>query len=767
MLSFFAHLRLRWKIAILVLALHGALGTAFSAALTRIFNTPIQKELEHRGSLITRHLAESVIDPFLLNDLLRLQQLADNTVALEDDIVYVFIATPGGGPLVHTFADGFPKALLTAHQPVPEEGLSILRLDTERGVIFDFASPILEDQDYYVHVGLANIHLIQALASARGLLYIVLAVFGVIGFVVALVVAAFITRPLTLLAKGAEEIGRGELGKQIPVAGEDELGQLARKFNEMSDSLARLMAERLRSEQEQKEALALMEGIANGIGEGIMLLDLDFRIVWANTYILEQYALSLDEIRGKSCYEVTHSRSTPCSPPHDSCPILQEQVAGRPVPLEHVHLDRHGNRSLVEVVVYTLQDEEGDVYQFLHISRDITERVEKVKLEDQLRHSLKMEAIGRLSGGMAHDFNNILTAIMGFSELGMVSVREGDPLRDKFVAILEASKRGAELTRQLLAFSRKQVVIPQVINLNAVITNFSRMMHRLVGDDVELQLVCRPGIGNIKADPGQIEQILMNLAVNAREAMPSGGKLTIATDMRSPRYHDMRQPWDDGAGFVMLSVADSGHGISSEDQERIFEPFFTTKSQGTGLGLATVYGIVKQHGGVIELESAPGQGTTFFLYFPEVGEDLQDTLVRKSKPGEMSRGTETILVVDDSPDLVSLLSEILSLLGYTILGATSPQDAIKVSRTATGTIDLLLTDVVMPEMNGVELAVLLVRERPGLKVIYMSGYADNYPGFADGTEGLPFLEKPIMPTTLARKVRDVLDGVGSTTEGTA
>ena len=229
----------------------------------------------------------------------------------------------------------------------------------------------------------------------------------------------------------------------------------------MSGSLSLLMAERLRAEQKQKESLSLMEGIANGIGEGILVLDLDFRIVWANKYILEQYGMDLGAMRGKFCYEVTHGRSSPCSPPHDPCPILLEQGAGRPIPLEHIHFDRQGNQCLVEVVVYPLRDEDGAIYQYLHISRDITERVEKVKLEDQLRHSQKMEAIGRLSGGMAHDFNNILTAIMGFSELGMVSARESDPLRDKFVSILEASKRGAELTRQLLAFSRKQVVAPR------------------------------------------------------------------------------------------------------------------------------------------------------------------------------------------------------------------------------------------------------------------------------------------------------------------
>lgn len=765
-MSFFAHLRLRWKIAILVLALHGALGTAFAVTLTYIFSTSIQKELENRGTFLTLHLAEDFIDPLLLNDVVNLQQLADRTVAQVDDIAYVFIAASGGMPLVHTFQSGFPKALLTAHLPEQEDGVSIVQLETERGGILDFVAPILKGDKYYVHVGMSDAHLLAALASARELFYIVMVAFAVIGFSAALALAAFITRPLAVLSQAVEEIGRGELGKKIQVASRDELGLLTRKFNEMSDNLASLMTERLRAEQKQKEALSLMEGIANGIGEGILLLDLDFRIVWANKYILDRYATDVEAIRGRFCYEVTHGRSSPCSSPHNPCPILLEQGAGKSVLLEHTHFDKQGNQRLVEVVVYPLQDEEGDIYQFLHISRDITERVEKVKLEDQLRHSQKMEAIGRLSGGMAHDFNNILTAIMGFSQLGMVNVREGDPLRGRFASILEASKRGAELTRQLLAFSRKQVVVPQVINLNALITNFSRMLHRLVGDDVELRLVCRPGIGNIKADPSQIEQVLMNLAVNAREAMPTGGKLTIATDMQPPRYHDLTQLGESAAGFIMLSVADTGYGIRIEDRERIFEPFFTTKSQGTGLGLATVYGIVKQHGGMVELESAPGQGTTFFLYFPEVEEEERKAMpVQESRLADMPRGTETILLVDDSPELVSLLVEILSPLGYQVLGAVSALEAVKLGRTKTTDIDLLLTDVVMPEMNGVELASALVREHPGLKVIYMSGYADNYPGFAGGTEGVPFLEKPILPTTLARKVREVLDGARSTTAG--
>jgi len=765
--SFFAHLRLRWKIVLLILGLNGALGAAFTVALTPVLTGPVQRELEDRGELIVRHLVESVVDPFLVNDLLRLQQLVDGAMGLEDDLVYVFIGSRGSLPLVHTFPDGFPRDLLDAHQPDQEEGLSILRLATERGEIFDFAAPVLLGHNYYVHVGMSNVHLLQVLAAARNLLYLVMAVFAVAGFAAALYLATLITRPLALLTMGAEEVGKGALGKKVPVVSRDELGQLAEKFNEMSDSLDQLMTERLQSEQKLKEALLLMESIANGIGEGIMLLNLDFRIVWANNYILDQYRVPLEEIRGRFCYEVTHNSTSPCAPPHAPCPILQEEgIAGLPVPLEHIHFDREGKRRVIEVIVYPLRDEEGDIYQYLHISREITERAERMSLEDQLRHSQKMEAIGRLSGGMAHDFNNILTAIMGFSELGMTHLREGDPAREKFGSIMAASKRGAELTRQLLAFSRKQVVTPQVINLNAVITNFSRMLHRLVGEDVELRLVCRPGIGNIKADAGQIEQVLMNLAVNARDAMPSGGQLTIATDMQSPPYLEANATGLGRADYVMLSVADTGHGISAEERERIFEPFFTTKAQGTGLGLATVYGIVRQHGGEVEVESTPGKGTTFFLYFPEVEEvESEVEPVPEQRLADMPRGAETILLVDDSVELVGLLSEILAPLGYHVLAATSASEALGIGKGGKEPIDLLLTDVVMPEMSGVEVASILKKERPGLKIIYMSGYTDAYQGFAGGMEGVPFLEKPIMPVTLARMIREVLDGEGRPADG--
>ena len=759
----FSRLRLRWKIVLLVLVLHGALGTAFSITLTHIFSTSIQRELEQRGTLVARHLAESVIDPFLINDLVRLQQLVEQAAALEDDIAYVFIAAKGSAPLAHTFQGGFPKALLTAHQPEPGDGVSVLHLDTERGIILDFAVPVPKGQDFYVHVGLSNVHLLQALAWARNILYAVMAVFGVLGFVVALVLAAFITRPLAVLTREAELIGLGELGRKIPVSGQDELGILAQKFNEMSGNLAGLLAERLRAAQEQRETLSLMESIANGIGEGILLLDPEFRIVWANAHILRQYGAALEEIRGKACHEIAHGRTTPCAPSEEHCPILLSQGTGRAIPLEHVHSDRHGNRSSVEVVVYPLRDENGAVYQYLHISRDISERLEKVKLENQLRHSQKMEAIGRLSGGMAHDFNNILTTIVGFSELGLIRARENDPLRDHFLSIMEAGRRGAELTRQLLAFSRNQAVSPRIINLNTIIANFSRMLHRLVGEDVELRLDCRPGIGNIKADPGQIEQVLMNLAVNGREAMAGGGRLTIATDMQKPRQH-LPSPADtEAAAYVMLSVTDTGHGISAEERERIFEPFFTTKPQGTGLGLATVYAIVKQHGGVVEVESGPGQGTAFFLYFP-VTEAEVTTVVPAREPGpeDLPRGTETVLVVDDSPELVGLLVEILSPLGYRVLGAISPPEALKVSGAMTG-IDLLLTDVVMPEMSGLNLAATMARAHAGLKVMFMSGYADNSPALAGRPPDVPFLEKPILPTVLARKVREVLDGAGKST----
>jgi CheY-like chemotaxis protein len=373
-----------------------------------------------------------------------------------------------------------------------------------------------------------------------------------------------------------------------------------------------------------------------------------------------------------------------------------------------------------------------------------------------------MEAIGRLAGGIAHDFNNLLTAINGYSDLLLSDLAPDDPKRRDLEHIKEAGSRAASLTSQLLAFSRKQILQPRILDLNDAITEASKILRRLIGEDIDLIAVTKPGLGLIKADPGQIQQILMNLAVNARDAMPHGGKLTIETanvdlDEHYVHLHPIVPP----GRYVMLAVSDTGIGMDDKTKAHLFEPFFTTKElgKGTGLGLSTIYGIVKQSNGFIWVYSEPGRGATFKVYLPrEEGESGAFEQHEKEELG--LQGVETILVVEDDTSVRSLVIRALCKRGYTVLEASTGKEALRTAQEFEGKIHLLLTDVVMPEMSGKALAAQIETARPGIKVLFVSGYTNNaivHHGVLDSN--VAFLQKPFTTDVLARKVREVIDSV--------
>jgi nitrogen-specific signal transduction histidine kinase/CheY-like chemotaxis protein len=391
------------------------------------------------------------------------------------------------------------------------------------------------------------------------------------------------------------------------------------------------------------------------------------------------------------------------------------------------------------------------------VFRDITQRRQ---LEEQLRQAQKIEAVGRLAGGVAHDFNNLLNVITGYGQMVFRRLPDG-PEREKTKAILQAAERAAGLTRQLLAFSRKQVLEPKVLDLNAVVGGMDEMLRRLIGEDIELHTQLAPSLGRTKADPGQLEQVLMNLVVNARDAMPRGGRLTLQTanavmDDTYIRDHLGARP----GRYVMLAVCDNGLGMDPETQKHIFEPFFTTKEKGkgTGLGLATVYGIVKQSEGYIWVESAPGAGTTVKVYLPRVeAEPAAEEVRRPAVPEELPRGTETVLLVEDEDMVRRMTREVLEGAGYRVLEASSGFEALRVSAGHDGNLDLLLTDVVMPGMSGRELSERLAPVRPTMKVLYMSGHTDDAIFHHGVTQaGTGFLQKPFTPDALERRVRELL-----------
>jgi PAS domain S-box-containing protein len=403
------------------------------------------------------------------------------------------------------------------------------------------------------------------------------------------------------------------------------------------------------------------------------------------------------------------------------------------------------------------RDERNTIF-FELFAEDVTERR---ALEQQLRQAQKMEAVGRLAGGIAHDFNNLLMVISGYSESLLERIGDDQEMRGHAREIANAAERATSLTRQLLAFSRKQMLDPKIVDLNSVVAENVKMLTRLIGEDIDLVMVPGPDIGAVKADPGQIEQVIMNLAVNARDAMPKGGKLTIETanvtlDANYARFHAPVKPGD----YVMLAISDTGMGMDAETQAHIFEPFYTTKGlKGTGLGLSTVYGIVKQSEGYIWLYSETGKGTSFKIYLPRfsaTGEALatQPALAQE----KTSKGHETILLVEDEENLRRLARQSLENQGYNVIDAPDGGAAIKISQAHPGPIHLLLTDVIMPGMNGRELANKLSPTRPEMRVLYMSGYTENHIGH-NGTldEGITLLQKPFTLSALRSKVREMLD----------
>ncbi|MEZ4444503.1 MAG: PAS domain S-box protein [Polyangiaceae bacterium] len=452
--------------------------------------------------------------------------------------------------------------------------------------------------------------------------------------------------------------------------------------------------------------------------------------------------------------------------------LIQRAVESRePGSYEQRFLRPDGSIGYYASTFQGIYDEAGELTAMQGTVQDITERKqaeeERARLEDQLRHAQKMESIGRLAGGIAHDFNNMLCAIMGQVALAKREPALSESLQQSLAEIGEAAERAANLTRQLLAFSRKQVLAPRVLDLGELIADLDSMLRRLIGEDIELRTVPEPELGLVRVDPTLMEQIVLNLAVNARDAMIDGGELLIETanveldESYCERHADVRP-----GSYVMLAVSDTGVGIPEDVRDKIFEPFFTTKQlgRGTGLGLATVYGIVRQNEGRIEVYSEPGRGTSFKIYFPRVFEPADARPRRASLPDRV--GTETVLVVEDDEMVRRLAERLLRRGGYTVIVAGSGAEALEVSAAHERAIDLLLTDVVMPGMNGRELARRLVAERPGLRVLFTSGYTDNviaHHGVLD--PGVHFLAKPYSLDALMSLVRQILDepppGAGS------
>jgi two-component system, cell cycle sensor histidine kinase and response regulator CckA len=509
-----------------------------------------------------------------------------------------------------------------------------------------------------------------------------------------------------------------------------------------------------RVRRELMERNELFHLITENAEDMIAVVDFDGNRVYNSPAYLRVLGYTADELKNSKPHEQIH--------PDDRANLVtaaleaQQGGVGRRVEYRMSHKD--GSWRLLESTASVVPSKSGPATKMVIVNRDITERRQ---LEEKFRQAHKMEAIGRLSGGIAHDFNNLLGVIIGYAEILQERLVQSDPLRVSADEIVKAGNRAASLTRQLLAFSRQQILEPEVLDLNEIVADIEKMLRRVIGEDIELGADLDPGLGHVKADRGQLEQLFLNLAVNARDAMPDGGRLLIETrsfEMSEEYVRTYPYPVKTGS-YARVTVKDTGMGMDAEVQARIFEPFFTTKEKGkgTGLGLSTVYGVVKQSGGYIEVHSEIGKGAAFAIYFPTVQETASRT-----KPHQTSRSAtaahETILLVEDEDSLRTLSRNLLELSGYTVIEARNGNEALAIAKSGTGSIHLLLTDIVMPGISGRELAKRLLIEMPQLKVVYMSGYAGQSVGDNDVFgKNAHYLQKPFSRENLAQKVRDALE----------
>ena len=509
--------------------------------------------------------------------------------------------------------------------------------------------------------------------------------------------------------------------------------------------------EQERSAVALRDSHRLLHSIMEGANEIVFVKDLKNRYLMINTPGAQMIGRTVDQVLGKTDADLF---------PPDTAQAIAEAdaqvIRSRKPSTYDLHLQTPVGPRIFLSTKSPYFSPEGELLGLICFSVDVTDQR---KLEQQLRQTQKMEAIGTLSGGIAHDFNNLLTVIKGYT--GILQERlDSENLRSLVGNIDQAAERAAALTRQLLAYSRRQVLQPKVINLNSLVHGIDRMLRRLIGEDVEMSTVTDPQLGSVKADPGQIEQVIMNLAVNSRDAMPTGGRLTLETanvELDDAYAHD--HPGTLPGRYVMLAVSDTGTGMDAHTKSQIFEPFFTTKGigRGTGLGLSTVYGIIKQSGGAIEVYSEPQQGTTFKVYLPRV-EEPAEALGAKAPLAAPVRGNETILLVEDDVQVRDLAAAVLSNSGYKVLVAESSREVVTKVEQHAGPIDLLLTDVVMPGVGGRELANQVKALRPSIKILYMSGYTPNaivHHGVLD--PGTFFLQKPFTPSSLTTRIREVLD----------
>ena len=538
--------------------------------------------------------------------------------------------------------------------------------------------------------------------------------------------------------------------KNTPVQHHDENGRIT-----SYDALISDITERKKADDELRESEARFRRLSNefqalldAIPDILTLLSPDLKVIWSNRAYSAALGKENNYVIDKYCYELWHNRTEPCDP----CPVQRSFYTGN----AEIEVVSTPDGRLWDLRTFPIKDEDGKITSVIEVGRDITEHR---KLEEQFRQSQKMEAVGQLAGGVAHDFNNILTAIIGYGNLIEMKMKEDDPFKVYIEHILSSSERAANLTRSLLAFSRKQIMNPRPVNLNEIVERVVKLLSRLIGEDIELRTILTDKALTVMADSSQMEHVLINLATNARDAMPDGGLLTIDTEtVKIDEEFIKAHAYGKLGTYALISISDTGAGMDEKTRDRIFEPFFTTKEvgKGTGLGLAMVYGIIKQHDGYIHVYSEPDKGTTFRIYLPVIESEIEEIKTEDLK--SVKGGAETVLVAEDDASVRKLIQDILEKYGYKVITAEDGEDAVNKFMENMGVIQLLLFDVIMPRKNGKEAYTEIKKIKSDIKVLFLSGYtADIIHKKGILEEGMNFILKPVSINKLLGKVREVLD----------
>jgi PAS domain S-box-containing protein len=750
---------IRLKLTVFVILLLIITSFAFSIVTVKILNKTILNEIIKRAETSSKSAAAVAAYSLVSGDSLGLDHIVFKGKSSNDDVEYMAIIDKKMRILAHSDIQMRGKILKEGEGRTlknNEDGTVVREISISKNKIFEIYTPILFKGKLLggVLVGVNKSVLLNAQSFARERIFwlcasiLLVAVIGVIG------ISILITRSIQELASGVEELEQGKWGRSLRVYSRDELGKLTESFNKMSRTI-------MEQQEEVSKYTRQLQTLSENAPFGMVMIDKDGTFEYINPKFRELFGYDLDDIpNGKTWFrkaypDPTYRHHVISTWIND----LEDLKSGEKRPRTFTVTCKGGTEKIINFMPVQLETGEN-----LIACEDITElkraEEEKAVLQEQLRQSQKVEAIGRLAGGIAHDFNNLLTVIKGYSELSRIGLKEGDTLRGNIDEIQKAAECAASLTRQLLAFSRRQVMEMKVLDLNTLLRDLEKMLRRVIGENIEMVIQLIGDLGRVRADVGQIEQVIMNLVVNAKDAMPSGGKLTIETanvelDESYARSHVDVKP----GPYVMFSVSDTGAGMTPEVRERIFEPFFTTKEtgKGTGLGMSTVYGIVKQSKGHIWVYSVQGKGTAFKIYLPRVDEPLEE-ISKEVLKKELPRGNETILIVEDEEEVRKLAGKILERQGYRILETFNGDDALVACERSRSPIHLMLADVVMPGMSGSELAKLLKPLYPQIKILYMSGYTDDAIARHGVLEkGVDYIQKPFTMEGLARKVREVLD----------